>query len=387
MIERMFDTELTELAAEDRSGWSAPARSARLLELLQARERLEAETLRCLGEWDASRAWAEEGAWTLQAWLTHRAPMTNSDATRLVRTARLARAHDRTAKLLAAGDVSSAHVEVMAHAARHREECFGEHEDALLDAARALPPDPFRQVARRWRALADDALAQDESFDTFKARRLHCSATFHGTVVVDGELDPDGGAAVIAALEALDTPDPIDTPDGPRSPAQRRADALVQLAEVSLGSTSPRRTRTADVVVDADTLAGRAPADLVAARSDVSGVGPVARSVIRRMTCDAAVGRVVRQGRSLMIDVGRRTPVVSAAQHRALAHRDGGCGFPGCDRPPEWCDGHHIDHWVDGGRTDLDNLVLLCRRHHVACHEGGWRLARDAEGVLEAIPP
>jgi HNH endonuclease len=95
----------------------------------------------------------------------------------------------------------------------------------------------------------------------------------------------------------------------------------------------------------------------------------------------------VRQGRSLILDLGRRTPVVSAAQHRALAHRDGGCGFPGCDRPPEWCDGYHIEHWVDGGRTDLDNLVLLCRRHHVACHEGGWRLTRDAAGVLQAIPP
>jgi hypothetical protein len=146
--------------------------------------------LRCLGEWDASRAWADDGAWTPQAWLTHRAPMTKSDATRLVRTARVVREHDRTAKLLAAGDVSSAHVEVMARAARHREECFADHEDSLLDAARALPPDPFRLVARRWRSLADDALAQDESFDAFKVRRLHCSATFHGTVVVDGELDP-----------------------------------------------------------------------------------------------------------------------------------------------------------------------------------------------------
>jgi hypothetical protein len=226
MIERMFDQALSELAAEDRSGWSGPACSTWLLELLQARERLEAETLRCLGEWDASKAWAEDGAWTPQAWLTHRAPMTKSDATRLIRTARLAREHDCTAKLLAAGDVSSSHVEVMARAARHREACFADHEDALLDAARALSPDPFRQVARRWRSLADDALAQDESFAAFKARRLHCSATFHGTVVVDGELDPDGGAAVIAALEALDTPDPIDTPDGrdhPRSGAPTRS--------------------------------------------------------------------------------------------------------------------------------------------------------------------
>jgi hypothetical protein len=130
----MFDS-LIEVAVEDRSGWSAGARSARLLELLQARERLEAETLRCLGEWDAAHAWAYDGAFTPQAWLVHRAPLTKVEAARLVRTARLARDHDRTAKLLAAGEVSSTHVDLMARAARHREECFTEHEDALLDAA------------------------------------------------------------------------------------------------------------------------------------------------------------------------------------------------------------------------------------------------------------
>jgi Domain of unknown function (DUF222) len=249
MIERMFDRELSEMGAEERSGWSAPARSARLLELLQARERLEAETLRCLGDWDASRAWAEDGAWTPQAWLVHRTPMTKSDAARLIRTARLARDNDRTAKLLAAGDVTSSHVGVMARAARHRERCFADHEDALLDAARALPPDQFRHVARRWRSLADDSLAQDESFDAFAARRLHCSPTFHGTVVLDGELDPDGGAAIIAALEALDTPDRrrtrrpaiIRTAPRRRARAARRAVARARSNEPPPGARCGRR--------------------------------------------------------------------------------------------------------------------------------------------------
>jgi hypothetical protein len=383
----VFDRQPSELADEDRNGWSA--RSARLLELLHARERVEAETLHCLGEWDAAKDWADDGAFTPRAWLVHRAPVTKSEAARLIRAARLAQRHARTAKLLAAGDVSSAHVDVMARAAHHREECFAEHEHALLDAATALPPDSFRHVARRWRCLADDALADSEAFDAFTARRLHCSATFRGTVVVDGELDPDGGAAVIAALEVLDAPDAVDTAGGPRSAAQRRADALVQLAQESLarGDRSTRRSRATDIVVDAETLAGRQPADLVMARSELSGVGPVPRSVVHRLTCDGAVGRVVRRGPSLILDVGRRTPVVSPAQLRALAHRDVGCGFPGCECPPEWCDAHHIVHWSRGGRTDLANLILLCRRHHVLCHEGGWQITRDAAGLVRAMPP
>jgi hypothetical protein len=244
-------------------------------------------------------------------------------------------------------------------------------------------------VARRWRCLADDALAADESFDAFERRRLHCSATFRGTVVVDGELDPDGGAAVMAALEAVDAPDSVHGPDSPRSAAQRRADALVHLAQQSLasGDTSARRTRTVDLVVDVDTLAGRTPSTLIAARSELTGVGPVPRSILDRLCCDSSIGRVLLGGQSQILDLGRRTPVVSPAQQRAIALRDGGCGFPGCDRPPEWCDAHHIIHWSRGGKTDLANLILLCRRHHVLCHEGGWRLTRAASGAIRATPP
>jgi hypothetical protein len=74
--------------------------------------------------------------------------------------------------------------------------------------------------------------------------------------------------------------------------------------------------------------------------------------------------------------------VPSPAQRRALARRDRHCRFPGCERPVRWTDAHHIVHWTRGGPTDLDNLVLLCRRHHRMCHEGGWELRRDADGSI-----
>lgn len=142
-----------------------------------------------------------------------------------------------------------------------------------------------------------------------------------------------------------------------------------------------------DVTIDLDTLVGRPPADLTTVRCDLAGVGPVARDTALRLACDAGLGRVVTRGGSEILDLGRRTRNPSPAQHRALAHRDRGCVFPGCDRPPRWCDAHHVVHWTDGGPTDLANLVLLCRRHHVLCHEGGWRLGRDPDGAVNAIPP
>jgi hypothetical protein len=107
--------------------------------------------------------------------------------------------------------------------------------------------------------------------------------------------------------------------------------------------------------------------------------------------------RVVLSARSEPLDVGRRTSVVPPSLRRAVVVRDGGCRFPGCDRPPPWCDAHHVDHWADGGATSLADLLLLCRRHHRLVHRpggfglrlvGGLPVFRRSDGsVLEGRGP
>ena len=87
------------------------------------------------------------------------------------------------------------------------------------------------------------------------------------------------------------------------------------------------------------------------------------------------------------LEVGRTSRVVTAAQRAALVVRDGGCALAGCDRPPAWCEAHHLRHWLHGGPTNLENLALVCRAHHRAMHEGGWRLVRGPDGRLTASPP
>jgi hypothetical protein len=84
------------------------------------------------------------------------------------------------------------------------------------------------------------------------------------------------------------------------------------------------------------------------------------------------------------LEVGRATRVVQPAQRAALAVRDGGCVFPGCDRPLSWCDAHHLWHWIDGGPTDLGNLAMVCRAHHRRVHEEGWQLTRGPDGRFTA---
>jgi len=97
----------------------------------------------------------------------------------------------------------------------------------------------------------------------------------------------------------------------------------------------------------------------------------------RLVACDAAVSRIVVGAVSEPLDVERRTRTIPPALRRALVVRDQGCRWAGCDRPADWCDGHHLVHWADGGHTRLDNLILLCRRHHRAAHTGSGIPAPD----------
>jgi hypothetical protein len=112
--------------------------------------------------------------------------------------------------------------------------------------------------------------------------------------------------------------------------------------------------------------------------AELDRAGPVSIDTARRLACDASVVRIVLGAPSQPLDVGRRTAVVPAALRRAVIVRDRTCRFPGCDRPHDWCDAHHIVHWADGGHTALANLVLLCRRHHGLVHaRGGFGLTLE----------
>ncbi|MGH9052960.1 MAG: DUF222 domain-containing protein, partial [Acidimicrobiia bacterium] len=216
----------------------------------------------------------------------------------------------------------------------------------------------------------------------YQRRRLRTSRTVLGMVRVEGELDPEGGEALLTALRAVTE---VPAPREERTAEQRRADALVELCRQWLdsevapqaGGERPHLT----VIVDLETLEGRA-----GRRCDLDQAGVIHPEAARRLACDAGVSRVITTGASEPLDVGRRTRTVPASLRRALVVRDGGCRFPGCDRPHWWCDAHHVIHWLDEGPTSLANLVLLCRRHHRLVHEGGFHLER-MEGELRFRRP
>jgi hypothetical protein len=336
-----------------------------------------------MGPWQARRAWAEDGSFSAAAWLTANTAMTRATAVKVCASARLVHANEQTAKALEVGDVTVAHVEVLASAVRRREELYAEHEDTLLNAAGALSPDDLVTVARRWRSLADDQLAALHATSSHEHRYLHVSPTFGGGRI-DGFLDPVATATLIAALDAHSVPDSADGLEAPRSLSVRRADALVMLAEQSLSDPERggRSEATLNVVIDVETLLGNMSTDFCDARCDLEHYGPVGRAIAGRLACDAKVARIVMQGKSRVLDLGRSTRVVSPALRKAVMLRDRHCQHLKCRVAAKWCDVHHIVHWLDGGETNEDNLVLLCRRHHVSCHEGGWQLTRQSDGTI-----
>nr|WTA68102.1 HNH endonuclease [Micromonospora sp. NBC_00855] len=233
--------------------------------------------------------------------------------------------------------------------------------------------------------LADQAelKALERATERAEARRhVTLSEQQNGQVRLSGNLDTETASLLREAI------DPLCAPAGEhddRSPGQRRADALGEICRLALrtgqlpdnGGDRPQLV----VTVSLDEL-------LNGVRAGTLETGTrLTPGAVRRLACDAGVLPAVLGGNSQVLDVGRQRRLFTGPLRRALVLRDGGCAFPGCDRPPRWCDGHHVRHWADGGATALGNAVLLCGYHHRLIHRGDWEVRIAADGRPDFLPP
>jgi hypothetical protein len=113
---------------------------------------------------------------------------------------------------------------------------------------------------------------------------------------------------------------------------------------------------------------------------------PITAEHARRIACDAAIIPMVLGSHSEPLDIGRATRTIPPAIRRALTLRDNGCIHPGCPKPADWCDAHHVHHWTEGGPTALSNLVLLCGKHHWTIHHTAWEIT-FIRGIPHLTPP
>jgi hypothetical protein len=259
---------------------------------------------------------------------------------------------------------------------------FVRDEALLVEAIGGLAAADARRVVDYWVQAAVPEASIEAEERAHRLRRLFVSPTWAGTVRIDGVLDREAGAVVQTALDALTDPANLD-PGDTRSPAQRRADALVDVCRDYLdhgdtpvsGGQRPHLT----LHVAADALHGH-PAE----PCELDGAGVTTPRTVRRLACDATISTLHIDADGCAVDVGRATRSIPPALRRALEARDRGCVI--CGRPARWCDAHHIIHWADGGPTSLTNLVLLCRYHHRQLHDGRIQLpTRYTEQPAEPI--
>ena len=378
----------------------------------EERDRLENEIAELSARIDAAiyellvriRRFDELGGWSgatsYPQWLSWRANLAPGTAREYVRVAHALADLPKTSDALRRGQISYSKVRAITRVAT------AATEDRLLHLARQSTAADLERIARAWR-LCD---RQQEGREDAKRRRnqeLSIYPDVDGMFVVRGLLTPEVGAVVRRAIEAASEQLYQEAKDAEpknvekESPACRRADALGLIAESALAAkldTGTAGDRYQVVVhVDPETLrddvsaetsgatdgpsennSGRGLASAGQAALEEAGGIRVSAETSRRVACDA--GKVVMRhdAKGNVLDVGRKTRTVSPALRRALESRDQHCRFPGCEA--RRCDAHHVKHWADGGTTKLDNLVLLCRRHHRAVHEEGFGLTLDAEG-------
>src|SRR5690606_7011363 len=319
--------------------------------------------LTLLAEFDAREGWGG-GFRSCAHWLSWRTGIALGAAREKLRVARALPELPRLSDAMREGSLSFSKVRALTRVATPANEA------ELLEFAHHGTTSHVERLVRAWRQVDRNEAAEPDRA-RHEARSLTLYQDDDGSWVVRGGLDPEVGAVLrkawdAAADELPRAPGESDpAPDAPPLEApthrQRMADAIGLLAERSLASDDVvRRAERYQVVVHVGPQAvlGGAPGDL-----------HVSAETSRRRSCDATTVRMEHDERGRVLDVGRRSRTVPPSLRRALEYRDGTCRFPGCS--VRHTDAHHVRHWADGGETALSNLMLLCRLHHRAVHEGG----------------
>ena len=390
-----------------------PAGDADLVRRLETVHRavrqLAAVELALVREIDRAAVASRAGASSTTAWLTQRLLLNPGAARRLVLTAAAVDAAPPVLRdALVAGLLGVDQVRAIADALEHLPvevgpEVTAKAAEALVDHARELPAHHLGRLGQRilWHVAPEVAEETDRRAlrraEEHAARDRYLSLTPDGpaSARLTGRLDAESAAVIRAALDPLCGPRIGPGLDGEggrriaddRTPAQRRADALVEICRLALATT-----RLPGNGGDRPQVVVTIPFDPLAHRlgSGTFDTGDrVAPETARRIACDARILPAVLGGDGQPLDLGRERRLITGALRRALVLRDGGCAFPGCDRPPRWCDGHHVRHWADGGTTSLANAVLLCGHHHRLIHDddAGWRVHVAADGHPDFTPP
>ncbi len=394
-----------------RSASAVRAAGRRAAELLAESERLRAEAIPLLVDYRDGYGPSIDGFTSLQRQLIVEAGVAGREASRLDRLTRFCAKHPLLVEQLAAGAITLDHADALLQVAGLVDpDDFAEALPDLLGAAVGVELAVFADRVRTWGWRTAPEATEEELATAYNNRGITLQGSLLGGSKGSLELDP---AATVIVTAALDTePDPTNTLEPARTLAQRRADRLVELlglalkneaGEGSMGPESPEGARqlnrpTVDVVIDLPTLLGadfeldnhrdeHGDVDWNSITAGFALTGSAPRPALAQFFCDASWRTLITSGGSVVLDYTHAKPELNRAQRRAVQRRDGHCQFHGCDRHWSWCDVHHIVEKHHGGWDTMDNLTLLCRRHHTLVHQGGWQLARGLDQRITTTSP
>ncbi|SDM43393.1 HNH endonuclease [Allokutzneria albata] len=328
---------------------------------------------------------ARYGCKNVSLLLREKLKLNQADATRRARLVHELPALPRTREAVYSGVISGEHALVISDAIKRLPDEHVEQADqALAGVAPTLPPRDLMRVGKHlWSLVAPDGVYRDEQEGIAK-RSLRMGNDQDGCLHVKAVVDPLNGEKIRTFLLALSKPKTVNGEKDPRSSEQRLADAFIEAMTTAMSAkdlpvNGGMRTQLI-VIMDFDALAQKMGCD------QTQNGDPISAGLMRQAACDAGVIPIVLGGESEPLDYGRERRLASPAGRRALVIRNKGCAFPGCDRPPAWTEAHHVWQWIDGGPTDLSNLILLCVHHHHVVHEGDWEIVFE-HGIPSFIPP
>ncbi|MCC7386714.1 MAG: DUF222 domain-containing protein [Deltaproteobacteria bacterium] len=350
-----------------------------------------------LAEFDARGGWSHQGAISCAHWLSWRIGLGLGPAREKVRVARVLPLLPKIAAAFREARISDSKVRAITRVATP------ENEALLVEMAVSAPASILEKICRKFRSVVEAERDRETPAEADARRTVRYQHLPDGRMRFTADLPADEGARFLAALDratldraTLDravlgsagaTDASAETSPIAEKRRPTRADGLMLMTESFLAEGPRSRAGGTPCEVRLHVTKEALEEKLEGAFLDNADTTGVSAETSRRLSCDAAVVRVTEDADGRVLDIGRRTRTVPAAMRRALEVRDHRrCCFPGCTHAL-FLDAHHLQHWADGGATRLDNLILLCTRHHRFVHEHGYRVEMGADGKPIFSPP
>ena len=414
-----------------------PADSAALIALRTQVDRVSALIGEAEVRFDAAELWRDEGAGSMRAWFADRCGLGRRAASDEARRTERLELWPEITDAWVTGRLSRAKVDLIVGVIPRRfRGLFAQHAGSVVETIAPLDMFDTETALRHWVRCAQNPDGPEQLHQ--RPSGLHFDRALEGQYVLTGNFDATGSAIIEAALRDFDVPDPVDEDGNPidangnpigeqRTVAQRKADALIAACQFAIthreGVTNTRRMLPhVSLIIDINELrasalrgAGiRTHAELDACAEthnwsaaehawftdtlnqhlhhQLHGTATTYNHTeldahaIALLTCDSVIQKILTADNQ-PLDMGREVRTATIPQRRAIIARDKHCRAPGCHTKPEHCDVHHIDHWINGGKTNTNRMVLLCATHHRQFHKPGYRMELDEHANFTVHAP